>query len=146
VLVFVRFLHILFMAAWLAASLWVAGDARRSLDGGRDEAMAFLGRARAALLTDRAAGALTIFTGLGLVHLANAWPPRLGLVVGFVLAIARAGLTDAVMAPALRRIAVGLSEGAEPATLQPHARRMASVSGLGHLAWLAALAGMSLPF
>jgi hypothetical protein len=106
--------------------------------------MAFLGRARSALLTDRAAGALTIFTGLWLVHLANAWPPRTGLVIGFVLALVRAGLTDAVMAPALRKIAVGLADGAEPATLQPHARRMAAVSGVGHLAWLAALAAMTL--
>jgi len=146
VLVFVRFLHILSMAGWLAASLWVTGDARRSLAGGRDEAMAFLGRARAALLTDRAAGALTIFTGLALVHLANAWPPRLGLVLGFVLALVRAGLTDAVMAPALRKIAIGLSQDAAPASLQPHARRMASVSGLGHLAWLTALASMTLGF
>lgn len=144
-LVFVRFLHILSMAAWLAASLWLAGDARRSLSGGRDQAMAFLGRARSALLTDRAAGALTIFTGLGLIHLANAWPPRLGLVIGFVLALVRAGLTDAVMAPALRRIAVGLADGAEPSTLVPHARRMAAVSGVGHLAWLLALAAMALP-
>jgi len=144
VLVLVRFLHILAMAAWLAASLWLAGDARRSLSAGRAEAMAFLGRARAALLTDRAAGALTIFTGLGLVHLANAWPPSAGLLIGFVLALVRAGLTDAVMAPALRRIATGLAGGAEPATLRPHASRMASVSGLGHLAWLLALAAMTL--
>ena len=142
----VRFLHIAFMAAWLGASLWVAGDARRSLSAGRDEALAFLGRARAALITDRTAGAVTILTGLGLIHLANAWPLRTGLWLGIALALVRAGLTDAVLGPALKRIAVGLSQGAEPASLLPHASRMAAVSGIGHLAWLGALAGMALPF
>jgi hypothetical protein len=142
----VRFLHIAFMAAWLGASLWVAGDARRSLGAGRAEALGFLARARTALLADRAAGGVTILTGLALIHFAHAWPLRTGLWVGITLALVRAGLTDAVLAPTLRKISEGLAAGAEPATLLPLARKMAAVSGVGHLAWLLALAGMALPY
>jgi hypothetical protein len=141
----VRLLHVLAMAAWLGSTLWLAGDARRSLSAGPAEALAFLGRARSALLTDRAAGAVTIFSGLFLIHLAHVWPPRPGQLVAMVLALVRAGLTDAAMAPALRRIATGLAAGEAPASLAPVARRMAAVSGAGHLAWLLALAGMVLP-
>jgi hypothetical protein len=141
-----RLLHVLSMATWLAASLWLAGDARRSLSAGAGEARAFLGRARAALRLDRIAGLLTIVTGLALLHFAQAWPPRPGLWLGIVLAVARAGLTDAVIGPAVRRIAAGLEGGQEPAALLPVAGRLAAVSGAGHVAWLGALTGMLLPF
>jgi len=139
-----RLLHVLSMATWLASSLWLAGDARRSLSAGADEARAFVGRARAALKLDRLAGAFTIVTGLSLLHFANAWPPRGGLWLGMSLAVVRAGLTDAALSPALRRLAAGLEAGQAPATLLPLARRMAATSGAGHVAWLGALVGMIL--
>lgn len=141
-----RLAHVLSMASWLAASLWLAGDARRSLAAGPAEARAFLVRARAALRLDRIAGGLTILTGLALLHFAQAWPPRAGIWLGIALAVVRAGLTDAALGPALRRIAAGLEGGQEPAALLPVARRMAAVSGAGHVAWLGALSGMLLPF
>lgn len=141
-----RLLHVLSMATWLAASLWLAGDARRSLDGGAAEARAFLGRARAALRLDRIAGGLTILTGLALLHFAQAWPPRPGLALGMALAVVRAGLNDAVLTPSLKRLASGLEGGQAPEALRPLARQLATISGLGHLAWLGALGGMVLPF
>lgn len=140
----VRLLHVLSMACWLAASLWLAGDARRSLSAGAGEARAFVGRAGAALRLDRLAGAFTIVTGLSLLHFAQAWPPRGGLWLGIALAVVRAGLTDAALAPALRTIAAGLEAGQAPAALQPAARRLAATSGAGHAAWLGALVGMIL--
>jgi hypothetical protein len=141
-----KLIHVLSMATWLAASLWLAGDARRSLSAGAGEARAFLGRARAALRLDRIAAGMTILTGLSLLHFAQAWPPRAGLWLGIVLAVVRAGLTDAVIGPAVRRIGAGLEGGQEPAALLPVARRLAAVSGAGHVAWLGALTGMLLPF
>jgi hypothetical protein len=134
------------MATWLAASLWLAGDARRSLSGGAGEARAFLVRARAALRLDRAAGGLTILTGLALLHFAQAWPPRAGIALGMTLAVVRAGLTDAMLGRAVKTIAAGLEGGEAPGALLPVARRLATVSGVGHLAWLGALTGMLLPF
>jgi hypothetical protein len=143
----VRFLHVLCMAAWLGASLWLAGDARRSLAAGGAEALAFTRRARAALGLDRAAGGLTILTGLALLHFSGVWPNvRTGLWLGMALAVVRAALTDAALRPAVRRIAAGLEAGAAPAALLPEAKRLAAFSGAGHLAWLAALAGMVVRF
>jgi hypothetical protein len=138
----VRLLHVAAMATWLGSTLWLAGDARRAAGASATEALSFLGRARAAILLDRAAGAVTIFSGLLLLHLMKTWPPPIGLLVGMGLAVVRAGLTDAVMAPALRRMATGLAGGAAPASLAPMARRLSAVSGVGHLAWLGALATM----
>jgi hypothetical protein len=46
----------------------------------------------------------------------------------------------------VRRIAAGLEAGAAPAALLPEAKRLAAFSGAGHLAWLAALAGMVVRF
>jgi hypothetical protein len=140
----IRLLHVVSMASWLAASLWLAGDARRSLAAGREEAQAFLARARAALRLDRIAGAATILTGAALLHFAHAWPPRAGLVLGMALAVVRAGLTDAVLSPGVKSIAAALAAGQPPASLAPVARRLAAVSGAGHVAWLGALMGMLL--
>jgi hypothetical protein len=141
----VRFLHVLAMATWLAASLWLGADARRALAGGAGEARAFLDRARAAIKLDRMAAVLTILTGLGLLHLSKAWPDlRPGLWVGMGLALVRAGLNDGLVGPALRKIGLGLAAGQDAAALRPHADRLALGSRLGHLAWLGALAGMLL--
>ena len=140
-----RLLHVLSMASWLAATLWLAGDARRSLGAGAAEARAFVDRARRALRVDRIAGYATILTGLALLHFAQAWPPRPGLLLGMVLATARAALVDVAFSPRLRRIAAGLEAGEAPAALAPEARRLAAFSGMGHVAWLGALAGMLLP-
>jgi hypothetical protein len=138
----VKLLHLGSMACWLGATLWLAGDARRSLPAGPAEARAFVARAGRALGLDRWAGVLTILSGLGLVHLAKAWPPPLWLWVGFSLAVVRAGLSDALLRPSLRRLAAGLDAGRSPADLAAGARRLAAISGAGHLAWLVALAAM----
>jgi hypothetical protein len=141
----VRFLHVLAMATWLAASLWLGADARRALAGGADEARAFLDRARAAVRLDRLAGGLTILTGLGLLHLSRVWPNvRPGIWVGLALALVRAGLNDGLVSPALRRLGAGIAAGQPPAALRGHADRMALGSRLGHVAWLGALAAMLL--
>ena len=79
-----------------------------------------------------------------MLHFANAWPPRGGLWLGIALAVVRAGLTDAALSPALRSIAAGLEGGQAPGALLPVARKMAAVSGAGHVAWLGALVGMIL--
>ena len=142
----VRLLHVLSMAAWLGATLWLAGDARRSLPAGPAEARAFVERARRALGLDRWAGLATILTGLALLHFAHLPSIRPGLWLGLALAVGRAGLSDALLRPALRRISAGLDAGQAPAALAAEARRLAALSGAGHLAWLVALCAMLLPF
>lgn len=141
----VRLLHVLAMALWLAATLWLGADARRALAGSAGEARAFLDRARSAVRLDRMAAGLTILTGLGLLHLSRVWPDvRPGLWVGMALAVVRAGLNDGLVSPALKRIGAGLAGGQDAAALRPLADRVALGSRLGHVAWLGALAGMLL--
>jgi len=139
----VRFLHVLAMATWLAASLWLAADAKAALALGPDAARAFVKRGRLAVRLDQAAAVLTILTGLGLIHFINVWPNlRHGLWLGMVLAVVRAGLVGALVSPSLRRMGAGLEAGQPPAALQPLAAKLALGSRLGHVAWVGALAGM----
>jgi hypothetical protein len=142
-LALVRFLHVLSMATWLGAALWLAGDARRSLAAGPDAARAFLQRSLASLRFDRWAGLATIVTGSALIHLARVWPALpVPLMIGMALAVTRAGLTDAALLPAVRRLAARLEAGEAPGSLLSGAGRLAMLSGIGHLVWLGALAGM----
>ena len=142
-LILVRYLHVVAMAAWLGSALWLAGDARRSLAAGPDAARAFMPRALAALRLDRWAGLVTILTGLGLIHLTHVWPALPpALVAGMALGVARAGLTDGLLLPAVRRLSARLDAGESPERLLPDAGRLSMLSGIGHLAWLGALAGM----
>jgi hypothetical protein len=144
-LTIVRYLHVVSMASWLGAALWLAGDARRSLAAGPDAARAFLQRALASLKVDRMAGLATLLTGGALIHFTKVWPALpLPLVVGMALGIARAGVTDALLFPAVRRLAARLEAGEAPAALLPVAGRLSMLSGIGHLVWLGALAGMIL--
>jgi hypothetical protein len=142
-----RLLHLLAMSSWLAGSLWLSGDARRALPAGPAEARAFVDRAHRALGLDRWAGAVTILSGLLLLMAERLWPAiRPGLWLGMALALARAGLSDALLRPTLRRIEAGLDAGQSPASLAAEARRLGALSGAGHVAWLLALCGMVLPF
>ena len=142
-LTLVRYLHVVSMASWLGASLWLAGDARRSLSAGPEATRAFLQRALASLKVDRWAGVATLITGAALIHFTKVWPALpMALVVGMALGVARAGLTDGLLFPTVRKLAARLEAGESPATLLPVAGRLAMLSGIGHLVWLGALAGM----
>ena len=142
-LVVLRFLHVLSIASWLGATLWLAGDARRSLAAGPDAARAFFERSLRALQVDRLAGLATIVTGTAMLVVTGVWAglPH-PLLAGMVLGVARFGLTDAALRPAVRRLSARLEAGETPGTLLPAAGRLAMLSGIGHLVWLGALAGM----
>lgn len=142
-LVVLRFLHVVSVAAWLGATLWLAGDARRSLTAGPDAARAFFERALRALSVDRLAGLATIATGVAMLLVIGVWPALpVSLMVGMTLGLARFGLTDAALRPAVRRLSARLEAGETPGTLLPAAGKLAMLSGIGHLIWLGALAGM----
>jgi hypothetical protein len=142
-LVLLRFLHVLSIAAWLGATLWLAGDARRSLSAGPDPARAFFERALRALQVDRLAGLATIVTGGALIAVTGVWPALpIPLTIGMALGVTRFGLTDAALRPAVRKLSARLEAGEAPGTLRPAAGKLAMLSGIGHLVWLGALAGM----
>jgi len=140
----VLFLHVLAAAAWLGAALWTPGDVRRTLALGRPHVEALLGRAAPTLALDLWAGAVTLLTGIAAIGLEGG-VPRIGILVGFAAALVRLGLAALGLRPAFRRVAAAVA-GGDLAAAQAPARRLAMISGMGHLLWVVALAGMVFPF
>jgi hypothetical protein len=139
-----RFLHILSASAWLGATLWIAGDVRRTLALGRAQAGALGARVRPALGLDLGAGLATVATGL-LVLLLRGAHPRTGIMIGFALALVRITVVLAGLRPAWLAIAARLDAGEEVPPTDPPVRRMAMFSGIAHTLWLLALATMVFP-
>lgn len=136
-----RFLHILAAATWLGAAIWAAGDVRRTLALGRPHTDALAPRVRPALALDFWAGLATLVTGLVYVPLQYVGMPPAGIVVGFLAVLVRLGLQLGLVMPAFRRLEQALAAG-DTAAAAPGAKRLAMVSGIGHLLWAIALAGM----
>jgi hypothetical protein len=137
-----QLLHVLSMATWLAAALWIPGDVKRTVASGGD-ATALRARARPALVLDLAAGIATLVTGVALLLL-HGLPLRRGLEAGAALGILLLALVAAGIRPAWKRIESALAAG-DRAAAAAGARRLSALAGVGHLLWLAALALMVLP-
>jgi hypothetical protein len=138
------FLHVLSMALWIAAGLWVAGDVRRTLAAGRPQVDALPARVRPALGLDAAAGLATLATGALLVWELGLGMPRPGISAGIVLALVRLGVLAGVRR-SWRAIAARLQRGEPVAASDPAARRLSMLAGVAHALWLLALAGMVFP-
>lgn len=138
------FLHILSMAIWIAAAMWVAGDVKRALAMGKPYVDALPTRVRPALGLDAIAGLATIGTGALLVWNDHMARPPIGISIGIVLAFVRLGVLAAIRR-SWRGILGRIQAGQPVPADDPAARRMAMLSGLAHTAWLLALAGMVLP-
>ncbi len=143
-LLLVKFLHILAAATWLGAALWMPGDVRRTLAQGLPCAEALPRRARPALSLDLWTGLATLLTGIALLALEGG-QPRIGVLVGFAAVLVRLVLLAAGMRPAYRRVEAALGAG-DLAAAEAPARRLGMLSGMGHLLWVIALAGMVSPW
>jgi uncharacterized membrane protein len=137
-----KLLHVLSMAAWLAAALWIPGDVKRTVASGGDST-ALRSRVRPALALDLAAGVSTLVTGVVLLLL-HGLPFRRGLEIGAALGLLLLALVAAAIWPAWKRIESSLVAG-DRAAAAAGARRLAALSGVGHLLWLATLSLMVLP-
>ncbi len=140
-----KFLHVLCASAWLGATLWLAGDVRRTLALGRGQTGALGARVRPALGLDVGAGVATILTGILVMVAEGGGHPRTGIMVGFVLALARLVIVLAGLRPAWLAVAARLAAGEEvPPTAAP-VKRMAMFSGIAHTLWVIVLAMMIFP-
>lgn len=138
------FLHVLSISAWIAAVLWLSGDVKRTLALGKPHVDALAARLGPAFGLDTIASVATFATGI-LIMWAQDWtPPRLGVSAGIVLAIARGGVLGAVRR-SVRGIIGRIQAGEVPSASDPAVRRVSALSGVAHLLWLLALAGMVLP-
>jgi hypothetical protein len=138
-----RILHLVSMAAWLGAAMWVASDLKRTLELGAPHTSVVGARVRPALKVDVWAGVATMVTGVVLAGLGKSH--RIGVAVGFAIALVLFILVMTVILPAGKRAAAEAEAGR-----LDEARRLtksvAAFSGVGHLLWLAALVAMVLPY
>ncbi len=138
------FLHVLSIAAWLAAALWVPGDVKRALAVGGPHPGALAASVRPQLGLDAAAGIAAVVTGLLLMWETSMTRPRLGIALGIAFALVRLGLL-ASMRRAFRALAARVAAGEPVAPGDPSARRMSMLAGIAHLLWALALGGMVFP-
>ncbi len=139
------FLHILSIAGWLAATLWLASDVRRTLVLGKPHVDALQGRILPQLGLDSAASVSVFASGI-LIMWAESWsPPRPGIAVGILFAIGRAGVLGAVRGT-IRKVVGRAQAGETFSPGDPALRRVGLLSGVAHALWLLALAGMVFPY
>lgn len=138
-----RILHFVSMAAWLGAAMWVASDLKRTLALGAPHTSVVGARVRPALKLDVWAGVATMVTGVALAGMGVGH--RIGIAVGFAIALVLFILVMTVVLPAGKRAAAAAESGQ-----LDEARRLtksvAAFSGVAHLLWLAALVAMALPY
>jgi hypothetical protein len=132
------FLHILSAAVWLGAALWVAGDVRRTLALGKPFVSALPARVSAGRRLDHGAGAATMLTGIALIVVIGGHP-RTGIILGFLLALARLAVAGALYRPTWVRLAARLSAGEDVPPTDPAVKRLSMLSGIEHALWLGAL-------
>lgn len=138
------FLHVLSISIWIAGALWVAGDVKRTLALGKPHLDPLAARVRSALGLDALGAAGTFATGI-LILWAQSWPhPRPGVAAGILFAVARLLVLVGVRRAA--RTAVGRAQAGEAVSpSDPAVRRVGMLSGIAHLLWVLALAGMVFP-
>lgn len=136
-----RFLHILFAAAWIGAALWVSGDVRRTLALGKVDLLALRARVSPALGLDLGAGGAVLVSGLVLMIMEGQVAHRIGILVGLFATLARMGVMGLALAPAWRKVEAAIGAGDLAAATAP-AKKMGMFAGIAHTLWMVALAGM----
>ncbi|BDG09455.1 hypothetical protein [Anaeromyxobacter paludicola] len=138
-----RLLHVLSMAAWLGAAIYVPGDVRRTLALGPPHTVPLLARVRAALRLDLAAGVATVLTGVLLASpLGQVGGIGAGVIVGTLLGLLLLGLVAGVLMPAWKKIELAIESGGGTAGTEGAVKRLAALGGVAHLIWLLALVAM----
>lgn len=137
------FLHVLAISVWFGAALWVAGDVKRALAAGPARAESLEARVRPALGLDALGGVATLVTGGLLMWERALGMPRAGILVGIVATLVRLGVL-AAMRSAFRGVVARVRAGEPVGADDRGPKRMAMFSGIAHVLWIVALAGMVL--
>ncbi|HZZ86155.1 MAG TPA: hypothetical protein VFE30_16620 [Anaeromyxobacteraceae bacterium] len=137
-----RVLHVLSMAAWVGAAMYVPGDVKRSLALGPPHTVPLLGRVSLALRLDLFAGIATVITGALLASPLGQTGMSAGVIVGAVLGLALLAIVLGVLMPAWKRIAVAIEAGGGTEGTEAAVKKLAAFGGVAHLLWLLALVAM----
>jgi hypothetical protein len=133
-----RFVHIAAMAAWFAPVLFVAGDARRSIEAG--DLAGLRGRLARSGPIAAGAGLVTVVTGIALIFAMGGFGAvpvtiHVGLTLGLVMWL----LGALGIGGTARRIDAAIAAGAGKEQLLPLARRLGMLAGIFHLLWAVTL-------
>ncbi len=135
-----RLLHILFMATWLGATLFTSGDIKRTLAAGPEHLPLLKDRVGRSTRLAAISAPLTVVTGIVLIfQLGEMGAVPMGIHIGLLLGIAAWIVGAVVTGGAWSKIAAGLDEGQEPASLMPQVKRMAISGRIVHTLWLVTL-------
>ena len=137
-----RLVHIAAMAAWFAPIVFVAGDARRTIEAGGDLAGLRVRMGRGGAMA-AGSGIVTVLTGVALIFAMGGFgavpvPIHIGLTLGVVMWLFGAiGIGGTV-----RKLDAAIAAGSSKDQLLPFARRLSMLTGIFHLLWLTILALM----
>jgi len=138
-----RFVHIIFMAIWIGALLFLSGDATRSLADPSAHLPLLRDRMARANRVAAASAMITVVTGVALIFERGGFgavPPaiHLGLVTGLAMMFVGGGL----IGRNARKIEAGLAEGERGQSLTPAVKQLAMGTMVFHALWLVTLALM----
>lgn len=138
-----RLIHIACMATWFGATLFQAGDLRRSLTGGPDGVLGLRDRMNRTNRVAAIMGLLTITTGLGLIYTLGGFGSvpksiHVGLGLATLMMLVGGGGIDGTW----KRIEKQLDEGAAPESLAGLMRRLSIAMRIVHAMWLTTLVMM----
>lgn len=136
----IRFVHIFFMATWVGAVLFIAGDAKRTLSDPSASLGQLRERGTRATKLSAISALVTLGSGIGLIFAVGGFgavPPaiHIGMLTGFAMLAVGGGL----IGRSWHQIDSALEQGAEPASLLPVARRLSMAVGIFHALWLLTL-------
>lgn len=137
-----RFVHIAAMAAWFAPMVFMAGDARRSIEAGGDLAPLRARLGRSGTIAG-VGGMLTLITGVALIFAMGGFGAvPIAIHVGLTLGIVMWALGAFGMGGTSRKLDAAIAAGAPKEQLLALARRMSALTGVFHLLWVATLGVM----
>ena len=138
-----RFLHMLFMATWIGAVLFVSGDAKRTLNEPGTSLKMLGDRMNRANRIAAVSALATLATGVGLIALLGGMGSvPAGIHIGLVTSILMLLIGGGVIGRNARLIAAGAESGADRSTLVPHAKQMMIGIMIFHTLWVGTLALM----
>ena len=142
-LIVLRWLHLLFMTSWFGASLFVAGDVRRTLNTEGANTDLLKNRLKHAQFVTGASAWLTLLSGIALiVQLGGMAAVPTGVHLGLGMTVLMIGLHAVGIGGTIGQINTQLDEGAEPMSLMPLSYRLTVLHGVFHFMWVSTLAMM----
>ena len=134
-----RTVHLISMATWFAAALFMPGDVRRTLESPNSDLELLRGRANRAVRLATVFSWATLLSGIALIFAVGGFgevPPPIH--ISLLLALVAIGV-GAGLGSTWRKIDAELQKGTPRDQVAPMAKKLAMFSGIFQLLWLVIL-------